>query len=107
MLARQKQLEKELAELQRQMSQQAGASLIDSAQEVAGVKAIIAEVTNTEAKALREMVDDLKNRLGSGIVCLGLRQGDKVSLIVGVTNDLTKQVKAGELVNFIANQVGR
>ncbi|RUO21405.1 alanine--tRNA ligase [Aliidiomarina haloalkalitolerans] len=106
MLARQKQLEKELAELQRQMSQQAGASLIDSAQEVAGVKAIIAEVTNTEAKALREMVDDLKNRLGSGIVCLGLRQGDKVSLIVGVTNDLTKQVKAGELVNFIANQVG-
>ncbi|MCL4409293.1 MAG: alanine--tRNA ligase [Gammaproteobacteria bacterium] len=106
MLARQKQLEKELGELQRQMSQQAGASLIDSAQEIAGVKAIIAEVTNTEAKALREMVDDLKNRLGSGIVCLGLRQGDKVSLIVGVTNDLTKQVKAGELVNYIANQVG-
>lgn len=106
MLARQKQLEKELGELQRQMSQQAGASLIDSAQEIAGVKTIIAEVTNTEAKALREMVDDLKNRLGSGIVCLGLRQGDKVSLIVGVTNDLTKQVKAGELVNYIANQVG-
>ncbi|MCL5256061.1 MAG: alanine--tRNA ligase, partial [Gammaproteobacteria bacterium] len=106
MMARQKQLEKELGDLQRQLSQQAGASLIDSAQDIAGVKAIIAEVTNTEAKALREMVDDLKNRLGSGLVCLGLRQGDKVSLIVGVTNDLTQRVKAGELVNFVANQVG-
>jgi len=106
LIGRQKQLEKELAELQRQLSQQAGASLLDSAQEIHGVKAIIAEVTNTEAKALREMVDDLKNRLGSGIVFLGLRQGDKVSLIAGVTKDLTGRVKAGELVNFVANQVG-
>lgn len=106
LMGRQKQLEKELAELQRQLSQQAGASLLDSAQEIHGVKAIIAEVTNTEAKALREMVDDLKNRLGSGIVFLGLRQGDKVSLIAGVTKDLTGRVKAGELVNFVANQVG-
>lgn len=106
LMGRQKQLEKELAELQRQLSQQAGASLLDSAQEIHGVKAIIAEVTNTEAKALREMVDDLKNRLGSGIVFLGLRQGEKVSLIAGVTKDLTGRVKAGELVNFVANQVG-
>ena len=106
LMGRQKQLEKELAELQRQLSQQAGASLLDSAQEIHGVKAIIAEVTNTEAKALREMVDDLKNRLGSGIVFLGLRQADKVSLIAGVTKDLTGRVKAGELVNFVANQVG-
>lgn len=106
LIGRQKQLEKELAELQRQLSQQAGASLLDSAQEIHGVKAIIAEVTNTEAKALREMVDDLKNRLSSGIVFLGLRQGDKVSLIAGVTKDLTGRVKAGELVNFVANQVG-
>ncbi|MCH8500606.1 MAG: alanine--tRNA ligase [Aliidiomarina sp.] len=106
LIGRQKQLEKELAELQRQLSQQAGASLLDSAKEIHGVKAIIAEVTNTEAKALREMVDDLKNRLGSGIVFLGLRQGDKVSLIAGVTKDLTGRVKAGELVNFVASQVG-
>jgi alanyl-tRNA synthetase len=71
-----------------------------------GAKVIIAEVTNTEAKALREMVDDLKNRLGECIVMLGLKQDGKVSLIAGVTNSLTSKVKAGELVNFVAAQVG-
>lgn len=105
-LQKQKALEKELAEMQKQLSANAGASLIDSAVVIHGAKAIIAEVTNTEAKALREMVDDLKNRLGEGIVMLGLKQDGKVSLIAGVTNSLTSKVKAGELVNFVAAQVG-
>ncbi len=106
MLGKQKQLEKELAELQKQASAQAGASLIDQAQDIHGAKVIVAEVHNTEAKALREMVDDLKNRLGEGVVVLGLRQDEKVSLIAGVTKGLTNQVKAGELVNVAASLVG-
>jgi len=105
-LQKQKALEKELAEMQKQLSANAGASLIDSAVVMHGAKVIIAEVTNTEAKALREMVDDLKNRLGECIVMLGLKQDGKVSLIAGVTNSLTSKVKAGELVNFVAAQVG-
>ncbi|TRW50058.1 alanine--tRNA ligase [Aliidiomarina halalkaliphila] len=106
LLSRQKQLEKELAEFQRQLSQQAGANLTDSAETIGGQQVIIAEVTQVEGKALREMVDDLKNRLGEGIVVLGLRQEGKVSLIVGVTKGLTDKVKAGELVNVIAQKVG-
>ncbi|WP_194755358.1 alanine--tRNA ligase [Aliidiomarina indica] len=106
LLGRQKQLEKELAEFQRQLSQQAGANLTDSAEDIGGHKVIVAEVTQVEAKALREMVDDLKNRLGEGVVVLGLRQEGKVSLIVGVTPGLTSKVKAGELVNLIAQHVG-
>lgn len=105
-LARQRALEKELAELHKQLSSQAGASLVDEAITVSGVKAIVAQVHNTEAKALREMVDDLKNRLGEGIVVLGLEHDGKASLIVGVTKSLTAKVKAGELVNFVAAQVG-
>ncbi|RUO19275.1 alanine--tRNA ligase [Aliidiomarina iranensis] len=106
LLGKQKQLEKDLAELQKQASAQAGASLLDTASEIHGVKVIVAEVHNTEAKALREMVDDLKNRIGEGIVVLGLRQDDKVSLIVGVTKNLTGKVKAGDLVNVAAEKVG-
>lgn len=105
-ISRQKSLEKELAEFQRQLSQQTGASLLDQTQTIANQKVIIAEITDVDAKALREMVDDLKNRLGDGIVLLGLRQADKVSLIAGVTPNLTSRVQAGELVNFVASQVG-
>lgn len=105
-LQKQKALEKELTEMQKQLSANAGASLIDSSVVIHGAKVIVAEVTNTEAKALREMVDDLKNRLGEGIVMLGLKQDGKVSLIAGVTNSLTSKVKAGEMVNFVAAQVG-
>ena len=105
-LQKQKVLEKELTEMQKQLSANTGASLIDNVVTIHGANVIIAEVTNTEAKALREMVDDLKNRLGEGIVMLGLKHDGKVSLIAGVTNSLTGKVKAGELVNFVAAQVG-
>jgi len=104
-LEKQKQLEKELAELHKELSQAAGSNLIDQAVDIKGAKVIISEVTGTDPKALREMVDDLKNRLGEGIVVLGLRQSDKVSLIAGVTKGLTGKVKAGELVNHVASGV--
>ncbi|MGL5298388.1 MAG: DHHA1 domain-containing protein, partial [Plesiomonas sp.] len=73
---------------------------------VKGKKLLVSLLKNGDAKALRTMVDDLKNQLGSGIVVLGLAQDDKVSLIAGVTKDLVGQVKAGELVSMLAAQVG-
>lgn len=71
-----------------------------------GIKLLVANVAGTESKALRGMVDDLKNKIGSGVIALGVANGDKVSLIAGVTKDLVGQVKAGELVNHMASQVG-
>jgi alanyl-tRNA synthetase len=105
-LERQKQQEKQIAELQQQLSQQAGASLTDQVTEIAGVKTIVAELQGTESKALRGMVDDLKNQLGEVVILLATVQGEKVSLIAGVTKQLTAKVKAGELVNHVASQVG-
>ncbi|MGX5913658.1 alanine--tRNA ligase [Aliidiomarina sp. Khilg15.8] len=105
-LDRQKQQDKQVAELQQQLSQQAGASLTDQVTEIGGVKTIVAELQGTESKALRGMVDDLKNQLGEGIIVLATVQGEKVSLIAGVTKQLTAKVKAGDLVNHIASQVG-
>ncbi len=106
LLERSKGLEKQVAQLNDKLASAAGASLLDGAKDINGVKVLIANVAGTESKALRGMVDDLKNKMGSGIIALGVADGDKVSLIAGVTKDLTGQFKAGELVNHMAAQVG-
>ncbi|MDE3272509.1 alanine--tRNA ligase [Pseudoalteromonas sp. G4] len=106
LVERAKGLEKEIAQLNDKLASAAGASLLDAVIDVNGVKLLVANVEGTESKALRGMVDDLKNKLGSGIIALGVASGDKVSLIAGVTKDLTGQFKAGELVNHMASQVG-
>ncbi|ATC93754.1 alanine--tRNA ligase [Pseudoalteromonas tunicata] len=106
LVERTKGLEKEINQLNDKLASAAGAGLLDSVIEIAGVKVLIANVAGTESKALRGMVDDLKNKLGSGVIALGVAEGDKVSLITGVTKDLTGKFKAGELVNFMAQQVG-
>ncbi|TRX55916.1 alanine--tRNA ligase [Thalassomonas sp. M1454] len=106
LISRSKQLEKEITQLKQKLASQAGADLVNQAVEVNGIKALIANVEGTDPKALRDMVDDLKNKLGSGIVMLGLANGPKVSLIAGVTRDLIGKVKAGELVSMVAQQVG-
>lgn len=105
-LERSKQLEKELAALKGKMASAAGGDLASQAKEVKGVKVIAARLEGVEGNDLRTLMDQLKNKLGSGIVLLGSASGDKVSLIAGVTADLTGKVKAGELVNFVATQVG-
>lgn len=101
-----KTLEKEISQLKQQMASQAGSDLLSAAYEINGTKILSSKLEGVEAKSLRNMVDELKNKLGSGIVVLGVAADEKVSLIVGVTKDLTNQVKAGELVNFVASQVG-
>jgi alanyl-tRNA synthetase len=106
LLEKSKGLEKQVAQLNDKLASAAGASLLDSVVEINGVKLLVANVEGTESKAFRGMVDDLKNKIGSGVIALGVASGDKVSLIAGVTKDLTGKVKAGELVNHMAGQVG-
>jgi len=105
-LLRNKELEKELAQYKQQVASQAGADLLSQTIEFNGVKALIANLEGVEAKSLRGMVDDLKNRMGSGIILLATTSDDKVSLIAGVTKDLIGRVKSGELVNVAAQEVG-
>ncbi|SDH37441.1 alanyl-tRNA synthetase [Vibrio xiamenensis] len=101
-----KSLEKEIQVLKEKLAAQASASLTDQVKEIAGVKVLVAQLDGADNKALRGMVDELKNQLGSGIIMLGNVADDKVGLIAGVTKDLTGKVKAGELVNMVAQQVG-
>lgn len=105
-LERSRQLERTIDELNQKLAAHAGSNLVNDAITIHGVKVIIAEVSNIEAKALRNMVDDLKNQLQSGVVVLGLAAEGKVSLIVGVTKDLTARVRAGDVVNEAAAVVG-
>ncbi|MUK26467.1 alanine--tRNA ligase [Aliivibrio fischeri] len=101
-----KQLEKEIQQLKDKLASQESASLINKVQEIAGTKVLVAQLDGAENKALRGMVDELKNQIGSGIIMLGNVSEGKVGLIAGVTKDLIGQVKAGELVNMVAQQVG-
>jgi alanyl-tRNA synthetase len=101
-----KSFEKELDKLKQQLASSKGTDLLANVTELNGVKVLVAHLKDVEAKALRGLVDDFKNQLGSAVIVLGVAEQDKVSLIVGVTQDLTAKVKAGELVNYIAQQVG-
>lgn len=105
-LERTRQLEKELQQLKEQAAAQESANLSSKAEEINGVKLLVSELTGVEPKMLRTMVDDLKNQLGSTIVVLATVADGKVSLIAGVSKDVTDRVKAGELVGMVAQQVG-
>ncbi|HEK1964348.1 TPA: alanine--tRNA ligase [Proteus mirabilis] len=99
-------LEKELQRLKDQQAAQESSSLGSQAKNVKGIKLLVRELNNVEPKMLRTMVDDLKNQLGSAIIVLSTISDGKVSLIVGVTKDLTAKIKAGELISFVAQQIG-
>ncbi len=99
-------LEKELQQLRDQQAAQESAQLGNNAIDVKGAKLLVTELSNTDPKMLRTMVDDLKNQLGSAIIVLATVAEGKVSLIAGVTKDLTDRVKAGELIAELAPKVG-
>ncbi len=101
-----KKLEKALEQLQAKLALQAGADLAKQAEQINGQTVILQAFVGMDTKALRTMVDDLKNQLGSGVVALVSSNDDKVNLVVGVSKDLTSKVKAGELVNLMAQAVG-
>jgi alanyl-tRNA synthetase len=99
-------LEKELARLKSSLAASQGDDLLSQAVEVQGVKVLAAMLQGADAKALRETLDQLKQKLKSAVLVLAANEGGRVSLIAGVTADLTARVKAGELVNHVAQQVG-
>jgi alanyl-tRNA synthetase len=101
-----KALEKELAKLKSKLASSQGDDLADQAVDVNGAKVLAATLEGADAKTLRETLDKLKDKLKSAAVVLGSVADGKVTLIAGVTADLTAKVKAGELVNFVAQQVG-
>jgi alanyl-tRNA synthetase len=106
LITRSKELEKEISILKQALAAQAGSDLLSSVIEINGTKVLIADLNGVESKSLRGMVDELKNKMQSGIIMLATANDGKVGLIAGVTKDLTGQVKAGELVNMVAQQVG-
>ncbi|MFM0337771.1 alanine--tRNA ligase [Paraburkholderia fungorum] len=101
-----KSLEKELGALKSRLASSQGDELAGQAIEVAGVHVLAATLEGADVKTLRETVDKLKDKLKSAAIVLASVEGGKVSLIAGVTADASKKVKAGELVNFVAQQVG-
>ncbi|ECY7445859.1 alanine--tRNA ligase [Salmonella enterica] len=105
-LERTRQLEKELQQLKGQAAAQESANLSSKAVDLNGVKLLVSELAGIEPKMLRTMVDDLKNQLGSTVIVLATVVEGKVSLIAGVSKDVTDRVKAGELIGMVAQQVG-
>lgn len=101
-----KLLEKELNQLKQSMAGQKSKDVMSNVIDVQGIKLLVANMHGVEPKALRGMMDDLKNQLRSGVIALGVASDGKVNLIVGVTKDLVGRFKAGELVNHMATQVG-
>ncbi len=101
-----RELEKQIERLKARLATGAGGDLADQAREVAGIKVLATQVEGLDAKALREAVDKLKNRLGRCVVVLASSEGGKVSLVAGVSKDLLESVKAGDLANMVAGQLG-
>ena len=103
---RNKQLEKQLSQVSGKLAANRGDELVAAALSIGAAKLLAAAVDGVDASGLRDLLDQLKNKLGSAVVVLGTAADGKVSLIAGVTQDLTGKVKAGELVNMVAQQVG-
>ncbi|GAA3940655.1 alanine--tRNA ligase [Litoribacillus peritrichatus] len=106
LVAKARQLEKELEQAKAKLASSAGNDLAGQAVDVAGVKLLATKLDGADPKGLRDLVDQLKNKLQSGIVLLAAVNGEKVSLIAGVTKDLTGQAKAGDLIKLAAEKVG-
>lgn len=99
-------LEKEISRLKAKLASGAGSDITASAVEVAGIKLLAKHLDDADPKTLRDTADQVKNKIGSGVVVLATVADDKVALVTGVTKDLTDRVKAGELMAHLAAQVG-
>jgi alanyl-tRNA synthetase len=105
-LDRSKTLEKEVADLKSKMAAASGDELLDRAEDINGIKVLAARLDEVDPKSLRDTVDRLKDRLGSAVVVIGSAGDGKVRLAAGVSKDLISRIQAGNLVNFVAQQVG-
>ena len=99
-------LEKELAQLKGKLASSQGSDLSSQAVEVNGIKVLAANLEGADVKTLRETLDQLKNKLGTSAIVLAAVTGEKISLVAGVSKDATDKIKAGDLVNSVASQVG-
>ena len=106
LLERNRILEKELDRLKGKLASASGSDLASQAIEIAGIKVLAAKIEESDPKALRDLVDQLRNKLGSAAVVLGTVKDGKVSLIAGITKDQTSRIKAGDMINAVAMQVG-
>ena len=106
LLQKNRALEKELEQLKGKMASQAGSSLVDQTVDVGGVRVLAANLEGADPKSLRDTVDQLKNKLGKAVVILAAVADGKVSLVAGVTKDETAKLKAGEVLGFVAAQIG-
>jgi alanyl-tRNA synthetase len=106
LLAQTKRVEKELEALKASLAAKKSADLLDQGEDMGGVKVLVATVDADNPKVLREMYDRFKERMQSGTMVLGAAQGDKVFLLAGVTQDLTKRLHAGNIIKEIAKVVG-
>ncbi|MDP1942276.1 alanine--tRNA ligase [Rhodoferax sp.] len=106
LLSQVRDLEKELTALKGKLASAQGDDLVLQAQDIQGVKLLVAQLEGADAKTLRDTMDKLKDKLKTAVIVLGVVDGAKVQIAVGVTPDTTAKVKAGELVNFVAGQVG-
>ncbi|MDO9106186.1 MAG: alanine--tRNA ligase [Methylovulum sp.] len=106
LLEKTRNLEKQLERLNAKLASSAGDELSDQAVDIAGINVLAVKLDNVDAKSLRDLSDQLKNKLGSSAIVLAVVEGDKVSLVAAVSKDLVGQIKAGDLVNFVATQVG-
>ncbi len=106
LIQRLKEQDKQLTQLKGKMASQAGSDLSAQAEDIGGVKILAAHLEGADSNTLRDTLDQLKNKLGSAAIVLASEEGGKVKLIAGVTKDLTKTIKAGELVNIAAAEVG-
>ena len=101
-----RRMEKELEQVKGKMASRAGAELGEQAELVNGIHVLARNMDGADPKTLRDTVDQLKSKLGTAVIVLATVKGDKVSLVAGVTKDSTDRVQAGELINFVAQQVG-
>jgi alanyl-tRNA synthetase len=106
LIERARGLEKELDQLKAKLASSAGKDLASQAIDLDGVKVLAARLDGADAKSLRETLDQLKDKLGSGVIVLATESDGKVSLIAGVTKDLTGRFKAGDLIREVASRVG-
>jgi alanyl-tRNA synthetase len=101
-----KLLEKELEQLKSQLAKSAGSDLANQAVDVDGINVLAAAIEGSDGKTLRDLVDQLKDKIGNAAVVLATVQGEKVTLIAGVSKEVTNRVRAGDLVNSVAVKVG-
>lgn len=105
-IAKSRELEKELEQLKSKLASSQGSDLASQAEDIAGIKVLAARLDGVDPKSLRDTVDQLKNKLGTAAIVLATVKADKISLVAGVTKDAIDKIKAGELVNQVALQVG-